>query len=248
MRFFILLLLLTGCFLQEAVPTATPTIPPEPTAEGWETLANGLEFRSYNELLKTLRIDPANYEFRVYYRPDEPLRIEEWETLLPDAALIINANFFTPENTVLGLLVSDGVVYGQSYTDRGGTFYVLDGQVGLRSNIAEPYQGEPYSQAVQAFPMLIYDGQAAYERESDISPSRRTVIGMDSQGRVIIMVTIGFGMGLYPLSQYLPTTDLGLVRALNLDGGGSSMLYVAANAYEIHSFDPVPAVLAVYPR
>jgi uncharacterized protein YigE (DUF2233 family) len=248
MPYLLLLMLLTGCYLNVSMPTAIPTPSPEPTEEGWESLANGLEFRTYNQLLQTVRIDPANYEFRVYYRPDEPLRIEQWESLLPDAAVIINANFFTPENTVLGLLVSDGVVHGQSYSDRGGTFYVLDGQVGIRSNIAEPYQGEPYSQAVQAFPMLVYDGQAAYERESDISPSRRTLIGLDSQGRVIIMVTIGFGMGLYPLSQYLPTTDLGLVRALNLDGGGSSMLYVAGNAFEIHSLDPVPAVLAVYPR
>jgi exopolysaccharide biosynthesis protein len=71
---------------------------------------------------------------------------------------------------------------------------------------------------------------------------------MDAAGRVIIMVTTGFGMGLYSLSQYLPTTDLGLVNAFNLDGGGSSMLYVAANDYQILSFDPVPAVLAVYPR
>jgi uncharacterized protein YigE (DUF2233 family) len=248
MAFLLLLLLLTGCFIQTIEPTEIPSPSPEATAEGWDTLATGLEYRSYNRVLQTLRIDPSNYEFRVHYRPEEPLKIEQWEALLPDAELIINANFFTPENTVLGLLISDGLVYGQSYQDRGGTFFVLDGQVGISSNLAQPYQGEAYSQAIQAFPMLVYEGEAAYERENDISPSRRTVIGMDREGRVIIMVTIGFGMGLYPLSQYLPTTDLGLETAFNLDGGGSSMLYVAANAYEIRSFDPVPAVLAVYAR
>jgi exopolysaccharide biosynthesis protein len=248
MRLLVVLLLLTGCLQEITTPAENPTPSPEAATEDWESLATGLEFRSYNTFLKTVRIDPANYEFRVHYRPDEPLRMEQWEALLPDAAVIINANFFTPENTVLGLLVSDGIVYGQSYNDRGGTFFVLDGQVGIRSNIEQPYQGETYSQAVQAFPMLVYQGQAAYERENDISPSRRTVIGIDAAGRVIIMVTTGFGMGLYPLSQYLPTTDVGLVNAFNLDGGGSSMLYVAANDYRILSFDPVPAVLAVYPR
>jgi uncharacterized protein YigE (DUF2233 family) len=236
MRFLLLLFLLTGCIRLNPIPTATAL----PRA--------GLEFRTYNTVLQTVRIDSAYYEFRVHYRPGEPLRIDEWQALLPDAAVIINANYFTPEDTALGLLVSDGVVYGQSYTDRGGTFYVMGDEIGIRSNIEEPYQGEAYNQAVQAFPMLIYDGLAAYQRESDISPSRRTVIGMDTAGRVILIVTTGFGMGLYPLSQYLAESDLGLQRAFNLDGGGSSMLYIAAMDYRILSFDPVPAVLAVYPR
>lgn len=248
MRLILLLLLLTGCFQEVIIPSPSPSPSPATNQENWETLANGLEFRSYNTILQTVRIDPTYYEFRVHYRPSEPLNISEWEALLPDAELIINANFFTPENTILGLLVSDGIAYGQSYTDRGGTFFVMDDAVGIRSNIFEPYRGEAYSQAVQAFPMLVYQGQAAYERERDIRPSRRTVIGIDSQGKVIIMVTLGFGMGLYPLSQYLATTDLNLQTALNLDGGGSSMLYISPIDYRIPSFDPVPAVIAVYPR
>lgn len=248
MRFILLCLILTGCFRLAPIPTEAPTPSPEAANNDWELIANGLEFRNYNIILQTLRINPANYEFRVHYRPNEPLRLDEWEALYPEAEIIINANFFTPEHTILGLLVSDSIAYGQSYQDRGGTFFVLDGVVGIRNNITQPYQGEVYSQAVQAFPMLIHEGQAAYQRERDISPSRRTVIGMDAEGNVIIMVTSGFGMGLYPLSQYLATTDIGLISAFNLDGGGSSMLSVASMDYHIPSFDPVPAILAVYPR
>jgi hypothetical protein len=83
MPYLLLLLLLTGCYLNVSMPTAIPTPSPEPTAEGWNTLATGLEFRTYNQLLQTVRIDPANYEFRVYYRPDEPLRIEQWDAFAP---------------------------------------------------------------------------------------------------------------------------------------------------------------------
>ena len=38
------------------------------------------------------------------------------------------------------------------------------------------------------------------------------------------MVTSLSGLTLLDLAEYLPTTDMNLVDALNLDGGGSSML------------------------
>jgi len=44
---------------------------------------------------------------------------------------------------------------------------------------------------------------------------------------------------------------MNLVNALNLDGGGSTMMYLNANGtpeYIVTSLDPVPAVLAVYTR
>jgi uncharacterized protein YigE (DUF2233 family) len=162
--------------------------------------------------------------------------------------VIVNVNFFTPEHTILGLLFSDGTRYGQSYTDRGGTFFVQNGAVGLRSNLEQPYSGENFEQAIQAFPMLVLRGTQAYSNARDLRPSRRTVIGIDSAGRVILLATPGFGIGLYDLSAYLPTTDLQLVTALNLDGGGSTMMRVQAADYTLRSLDPVPAVLAVYAR
>ena len=45
--------------------------------------------------------------------------------------------------------------------------------------------------------------------------------------------------------------DLNLVNAVNLDGGGSTLLTLTLPGqptYFIPSFDPVPTVLAVYPR
>ena len=254
MRLSLLLLslLIFGCNLGSppVPPTATP--PPTPTPDGWDTLANGIQQRWYltedGFAFESVRVDPTLYTFRTHYRPGAPLTIREWRDELPDAVVIINANFFTPEHTVLGLLISDGVQYGSAYTDRGGTFFVQNGTVGIRSNTEQPYQGEAFEQAVQAFPMLVYNGQAIYTNSNDTSPSRRTVIGMDNNGRVILMVTPGFGPGLYALSQYLITTDIGLVHAFNLDGGGSTMMYRSVDNYTLVSLDPVPAVLAVYPR
>ncbi len=236
-------------------PTATPVITPLP--DGWESLAPGLERRVYlpNDSLlsqlEVLRIDPAQYTFRAHYTPGTAYRITEWRGTLAGAAAFVNANFFEVNHHILGLLVTDGVIHGESYHDRGGTFLIQNGQPRVRSNIAEPYQGEHLEQAVQAFPMLVLNGQVAYNSSGAERVTRRTVVAQDANGRILLMATPGFGLTLEALSAYLPTTDMQLVNALNLDGGGSTMMFYQRendDPFILPSLDPVPAVLAVYPK
>jgi exopolysaccharide biosynthesis protein len=233
----------------------TPVISESPVDE-WESLAPGLERRvlqpdaaTISSQIVVVRVDPNQFRFRAHYRPGEPLRTSEWADLLPDAAVIVNANFFDPENRILGLLVGNGVVYGSSYTDRGGTFLVQGGVARVRSNLREPYQGEPLEQAVQAFPMLVLDGLAAFQMDRQEFPSRRTVVAQDDQDRILLMATPFFGMTLEGLSSYLAGAGLGILTALNLDGGGSTLMVLGTGAereVSVASFDAVPAVLAVY--
>lgn len=238
-----------------AVATAVPTQVQVPeNGSPWQMILPGLTQQTLvppgNLLaqMHALRIDPEQYRFRVHYRPGEPLYLDAWRDLLPEAVVIVNANFFRSDHRIEGLLVSDGVSHGRTYTDRGGTFAVQNGVVRVFSNLVEPYSGQIYEQAVQAFPMLVLDGDQAYQRSRDRRPSRRTVIGQDREGQVILLATPLLGMGLYDLSRYLSQADLNLIAAFNLDGGGSTMLHVTDSSAGVQSFDPVPAVLAVYPR
>lgn len=263
-------LLTVGCNLTsplpfaELTPTATslpplPTLPPSPPTDaetigdGWEIIAPGLEQRSLNSngnflaRLDIIRIDPAQYGFRAHYRPGEPLLLSQWQSELADATVIINANFFEVDYTVLGLLIADGVFYGQSYLNRGGTFAIENGLPLLRSNVTFPYQGEAFEQAVQAFPMLIENGEISYQPAANENTSRRSAIGIDSAGRVLLIATPLLGLSLADLATALDAPELDLVQAMNLDGGGSTMLAVTPSGYSIASLDPVPAVLAVYP-
>lgn len=239
-----------------------PTIPPPTeTLSGqndWQLLAPGLERRSYdpdssNPIARmiALRIDPARFSFRAHYRPGEPLTTREWFQELGGATAFVNANFFDPQNQIVGLLVADGQVYGSSYTDRGGMFSIQNGQVVMQALLRQPYGGEVLEQAVQAFPMLVIDGDQSFRDDLRDRPTRRTVIGQDSLGRVILMATPLLGLPLRELSAYLADADLDLVTAFNLDGGGSTMMGLSIDGsteYVVSSLDPVPAVLAVYPR
>jgi exopolysaccharide biosynthesis protein len=223
---------------------------------GWQTLAPGLEVRTYYPAemrfaeLRVLRIDPAHFTLRAHYLPGAPLSALDWQRALPDAAAFVNANFFDLYHNILGLLVADGVAYGSAYTDRGGTLLVQNGQPRIRSNIAEPhYPGETLEQAVQGFPMLVLDGAPAFTSAQRDRATRRTAAGQDGSGRILLLTTPLLGLTLADLSAFLAASDMDLRMAFNLDGGGSSlMMHTGDPAYLMPSIDPVPAVLAVYPR
>lgn len=244
--------LLVGCVAQPALPAPS-------TSTTWEQLAPGLERRFYRPgedyaltQFVAVRIDPALYTFRVHYRPGDPLNLERWRAALPNAIAFVNANFFDAQHNALGLVVSDGVAYGQAYQGIGGMLQVQNNGVRVRSTILEPYNGEPLEQAAQAFPMLVTNGQASFANPQNDRISRRMVAGQDVQGRIVLIATASvIGMKLVDLSTYLASTDLQLVNAVNFDGGGSTMLALDAPGqppYHILSLDPVPTVLAIYPR
>lgn len=259
--------LLGGCLMPlDSAPAPTQTFP-TPTAEltggqlsTWETIAPGIEQRVYRPgadqaltQFMAVRIDPALYNFRAHYIPGDPKNVMQWRDQLPDAAAFVNANFFDTDGQILGLLVSDGAVYGTPYVGYGGMFQVQNGVPRIRSTIVEPYvPGEALETAVQAFPMLVLDRAGIFINTQGDRVSRRTVVGQDGAGRIVLLATTSLvGMRLVDLSAYLPTTDLDLVNAVNLDGGGSTMLYARATqgpAIQVPSLDSVPAVLAVHPK
>src|SRR5829696_8525517 len=150
LRLITLAALLGGC-MNPLQRTTTPPI----VSTTWEVLAPGLERRFYQPggnypltQFVTLRIDPALYSFRTHYQPGNPMLLATWRNALPDAVAFINGNFFDRQNNALGLVVADGIPYGQAYVGMGGMLQVQNGGVRIRSTILEPYAGEPLEQAV----------------------------------------------------------------------------------------------------
>ncbi len=253
-----LISLIGGCW-QGADPRPPAPAPVTPGSEAlWEALYPGLERRILQPTPSSfvsfvvLRIDPARFRFRVHYQPGEARFLNDWSARLPEAVAIVNGNFFDPQNAALGLVVTDGIAYGSAYVGMGGLFEVRQDVVRVRSTIAEPVRaGEVFDQAVQGFPVLISERAAAFTQTQADRPSRRTVIAQDGAGRILLIVSSSLvGMTLTDLSRWLAGTDLDLVTAVNLDGGGSTLLLLRGGAapVTIPSFDPIPTVLAVYPR
>ena len=194
------------------------------------------------------RVDASQVRFRVRYEPDRPRRVSEWfdsdKTLL-----VINGGYFDPQKQALGLLISNGQVFGQSYRGFGGMFAVNGNGVKIRWNIAQPYvDGEGLTDAVQNFPMLVIPGGAPNMQIDDNQQfAPRTAVGQDRSGRIVFVVSPGSMFTLTGLGQWLAASDLDLDAALNLDGGSSSglLLHAGDQTLGVDSWVGVPDVIVV---
>ena len=80
--------------------------------------------------------------------------------------------------------------------------------------------------------MLVLDGNPAYSGRSPVS--RRSVVALDRSGHVLLLATPLLGISLEDLAAWLAASDLDIVNALNLDGGGSTMFYArSGNAHPV---------------
>ncbi|MCY4018724.1 MAG: phosphodiester glycosidase family protein [Chloroflexi bacterium] len=253
----LLLLMLSACNIElNALPGAIAVAPSEAVpGSGWTVIAPGLAWREIAQdqdqlsQLKILRVDPQHYSFRAKYSPAKPYSLAQWRAREPEAAAIVNANFFDPSYLVLGLVISDGQAHGRPYRERGGSFLVKEGQPAVRANHGLSQRDlASAEQAVQGFPLLVDTGEQTYFGQARQERARRTAIAEDAAGRILIISAPLLGPTLRDLSAFLAQSDLEIETAFNLDGGGSTLMAVPDIDYYQPSFDAVPAILAVYKR
>ncbi len=244
-------------------PTYTPTPTATPTPPAWDPVAPGIS-RTYLPVpvperdtlayAYALRLDPNRVAFRVYYEGDQPHSIAEWQTIT-GAPVVVNGGFFSGDHRPVGRLVIDGELYGApiSTEERIGTpglFAVLDDRVEIYALGRSSYspRGMRFDQAVESYPMLLLPGRQPTYPDDVGRRARRTVIGIDDQGYVVIVLFDSSVFSLAELSRWLAASNLNLDTALNLDGGRSSGLGVAL-PYEqklIEAYVPLPIVIGVF--
>jgi uncharacterized protein YigE (DUF2233 family) len=140
---------------------------------------------------------------------------------------------------------------GSSYGDFAGMFAVTQHGPELRWLAQEPYDpNEPLLAGLQSFPVLVKPGGVLGfpAGEEDNQAARRSVIGMDRDGRLVLLVASIGNFTLHRLSAYLVQSDLDLDIAVNLDGGPSSGMLLAEPFEAIPASAPLPIVITVLER
>lgn len=270
-------LLLSACAAQpepprptRAVPTLLPTVPSFPTVappaadgpsdSGWLVAEDGVELRRMRVAaggerepfpLTLVRLDPARVQLRVAFDPAAPRALSAWfDERRP--ILAVNGGFFTESYQPTALLISDGAASGESYQGFGGMLTVSPGgEVALWALRDTPYDpASPVAQGLQSFPMLLFPGGVPADLEDNGQRARRTAVGLDRAGRIVFVVAPTSALTLPELAAWLARSDLELDRALNLDGGSSTGLFLSAGALSesIDSFGPLPIVILAAPR
>ncbi len=243
-----------------STPTASTTSTPQPDLQaGWTEIAPGLTTRKirveepYATLsdfeMVVVRVDPALIHLRVHYEPTIFRTFAEWESELNAPLMFVNGSFFTAEGYAVGLVITDGMVYGNSLEGYGGMVQISATETRVRSLVEEPYNNELYEQVAQGFPMFVQPGgRPARTGEGFDDPSRRTIVAQEKSGHVLFMITSDGLMTLRNALKWLTQNDsFDIDVAFGLDGGKSTGMYLAIGT-SYPSIEPVPVVIAAYPR
>ncbi len=180
------------------------------------------------------RFDLHHVHISIGYQPNQPLSLKNWMQQT-GALAVIDGGFFDIRNRAVALLVSNGQSYGSSYSGFGGMLSVDKwNNVSLRSLRVQPYDpdNEQLEQATQGSPMLIVGGQRT-QFQANASARRWSVVAIDKQGRLLLIVIPSQAFSLGELADLLVSSDLSLQTALNLDGGASTGLYVNGGKQKI---------------
>jgi uncharacterized protein YigE (DUF2233 family) len=239
-------------------PTNTPGDQGQnsPQLNTWYPGARGVEVRyedwkspgNNEDTVTIVRFDLHHVKLSVKYQPDQPLLMSEWAQQ-EHATAIINGGYFDDQNKATALVVSNGQSFGTSYNGFGGMLSVNDrGSISLRSLSQHPYDpnNEQLNQATQSSPMLVLNGKAT-QFNADAGGSRRSIVAIDKQGRLLLIASPSMAFSLGELEDLLVSSDLSIDRALNLDGGASTGLYVNSGKQKvaIDSVAKVPIVIIV---
>lgn len=163
----------------------------------------------------------------------------------------VNGDFFTPEGRPLGPEVTGGVRQSgrerPAVAFRGGFGLPWIGTTGVSAEEVDRTgwplgeQGPRAVQVVGGFPELLDRGERVGDLEVQANPSfaasrhPRTAVGVSLEDRRLWWVVVDGRQGTYSTGMTLPELTalmeaLGVEEALNLDGGGSSVMIVKGRA------------------
>jgi uncharacterized protein YigE (DUF2233 family) len=259
---FCLIFPLAGC---DILPGVTVSVTPASTSSNgtqlnvWNRVASGVEVRyedwkipgGDDDTVTIVRFDTHKIKVSVGYQPGQPMSMNEWMQQEHPLA-IINGGYFDQQFNATALVVSNGKVFGQSYNGFGGMLSVDSrGSLSLRALRQQPYNpnSEQLEQATQSVPVLMSGGKRT-RFSADASQTRRSVVAMDKQGRLLFIVSPNPIFSLDELADQLVSSDLSIEVALNLDGGSSTGLYVNGGSPQvtIDSLAKLPLVIIVKAR
>ena len=249
----------------DILPSVTVSITPAASSSNgtqlnvWNRVATGVEVRyedwknsdGDDDTVTIVRFDLHKIKLSVGYQPGQPLSMNDW-TQLEHPLAIINGGYFDQQFHATALVVSNGKVSGKSYTGFGGMLSVdTRGSISLRSLRQQPYNpnSEQLVQASQSSPVLMSGGKRT-QFNADASQTRRSIVAMDKQGRLLFIVSPNQIFSLDELTDQLASSDLSIEIALNLDGGSSTGLYVngGSSHVSIDSLAKLPLVIIVKAR
>jgi exopolysaccharide biosynthesis protein len=219
----------------------------DPASAAWQPLVPGLEYRSFSpwpdSRVHALRLDLREPGLRLEVSSPQSRGLPMDHRAAASAAVAsFNASFFDRNFVPRGLTVSQGEVWSPVLEAAASPWLACDVAQRCQINFTDTAGLAPADvvNAVAGTPWLVRAGQVRSAADDArcaalcARPHPRTAVGLAGQGRWLLVVLAEgrrppvAGVALVPLSQLM--RDLGADDAINLDGGGSSTLWLQGRA------------------
>ena len=230
----------------------------------WKPLDSGIEHRkitlersepSYLFDLNLVRFGRNRVFPRIISSGQYQLKSADAKTLgqRSGAVVTINANYFDEKGKPLAFLKTSIGEINRNVSKHA----LYTGVFGVRDSIPfivhrDDFQLTEAQEAIQSGPLLLRQGTPVQTIPGAGRYSRRAVIGIDKQQRVIVGVTdtVLGGLSFAELQELFsrPEWQLETTELLNLDGGGSAQLYIQTRSHEefISGTSDVPVVIGFF--
>jgi hypothetical protein len=232
---------------------------PSPGKLEWRTLRDGFEAGELSvvenggevDRIFLARISPARFRFEVRHEAAGNRSLDAWIRQL-GAVLVINGSYYTPSNTPDTPVVSAGTPLGpEIYDAKAGAFVASGAFAGIRDLAQQSWQDafKGARDAMVSYPLLIAENGASRVVASQ-RLAKRSFVGQDLDGNIILGTTAGGFFSLPQLAAFLQQAPLGLKLALNLDGGPVACQGISLDGFErrVCEISALPIVLAVFPK
>jgi N-acetylmuramoyl-L-alanine amidase len=219
---------------------STPVVRFQAALPGLEVALVPVYFRGdFVDRFVLVRADPARFRLAVHF--DRAKKdIAAWRKHL-GAPVVINGSFYgkdpvAPTTPVL----ADGKRLGpRAYRSTHGAFFAEPADDKQDRFAIRDYDDEPvalttsgYRHAAVSYPMLIDANGANRAAPNPRWRADRSFIGEDRQGRIVLGTTEGGFFSLHRLGRFLKVfPGLGLIHALNLDGGPPACMALQAGEF-----------------
>lgn len=220
----------------------------------WRPVGPGVEVTPAAELggdaawaARVVLVDPARVEFFVRYDPRRPT-LAEWRGRFPQALAVLNGSFYSVEgNSVRPTcdLVADGVPFrGAGCRRQDALFFgararpppaqgAMVSRTAPRARLIPPqdFRADEWHEALKSFPALVRAGSVACSGAHYCAESSRTAaIAQMKDGRILLFASqwpaVRREVGRWMAEQ------LGVIDALNLDGGPEATLALKGETVE----------------
>jgi len=230
----------------------------------WRSIQKGVEQRkiallrsepNYTLELKLLRFDPKLIGARVLLSGDFQLPSATAKLFVEKSGAIaaINANYFNERGRPLAYLKTRDKEINRSVSKHPlytGAFAIVGGIPSVMHR--DDFSPAQASEALQSGPLLLNRGTPVETLRSLGRYARRTVLGTDKEGRIVIAVTDAVlgGLSFVELQELFSNAkwQLDTPELLNLDGGGSAQLYFKSGRWEdsVPGTSEVPVAIAFF--